>query len=103
MVSNAGTTTSAVVVHGAGVPVAKSGLPSSWAAVQLPAAGLIVQLNEALPDGPLASFAVTVTLEVAAVVGVPVINPVELLIARPAGSPVALYVSAPLSESLAWI
>jgi hypothetical protein len=33
---------------------------------------------------------VTVTVEVAAVVGVPVISPVEELIDSPAGSPVAL-------------
>jgi hypothetical protein len=51
---------------------------------------LIVQLNAAEPDAPVVSVALTVTFEVAAVVGVPEIRPVEELIERPAGSPVAL-------------
>ena len=38
----------------------------------------------------MVSFAVTVTLEVPAVVGVPEIRPVEELMDSPAGSPVAL-------------
>ena len=38
----------------------------------------------------MVSLAVTVTLKVPAVVGVPEIRPVEELIDRPAGSPVAL-------------
>jgi hypothetical protein len=54
-----------------------------------PVAELIVQLNDAEPDAPVVSVAVTVTLEVAAVVGVPEIRPL-LLIDRPAGRPVAL-------------
>ena len=52
-------------------------------------AGLTVQVNDAVPDGPVESVAVTVTDEVPAVVGVPEIRPVEALIDRPAGSPVA--------------
>src|SRR5215472_6656357 len=51
---------------------------------------LIVQLNAAVPDAPVPSVALTVTFEVAAVVGVPEIRPVEELMERPAGSPVAL-------------
>ena len=39
---------------------------------------------------PVVSVAVTVTLEVCAVVGVPLISPVEELIDNPAGRPVAL-------------
>ena len=52
-------------------------------------AGLIVQLNEADPDAPVPSVAVTVTEDVPAVVGVPLIRPVEELIDRPAGRPLA--------------
>jgi hypothetical protein len=51
---------------------------------------LTVQLNEADPEAPVPSFAVTVTLEVPAVVGVPEISPVEELMDRPAGRPAAL-------------
>jgi len=53
-----------------------------------------VQVNEALPDAPVASDAVTVTFDVPAVVGVPEIRPVEELTDRPAGRPVAPYVNA---------
>ena len=49
----------------------------------------MVQVKVADPEAPVLSVAVTVTLEVPAVVGVPVISPVEELIDRPAGSPVA--------------
>ena len=42
------------------------------------------------PEALVVSFAVTVTLEVPAVVGVPEISPEEELMDRPAGSPVAL-------------
>ena len=55
-----------------------------------PLAGLMVQVKVALPLAPVVSVAVTVTVEVAAVVGVPEIRPVVELIDRPAGSPVAL-------------
>src|ERR1700751_1496614 len=66
-------------------------------------AALTVQPNEAEPDAPVPSLAVTVTLEVPAVVGVPEISPEELM-DSPAGSPVAEYVSVcPGAESLAWI
>src|ERR1039457_4153348 len=47
-----------------------------------------VQLNEAEPDAPVPSFAVTVMLDVPAVVGVPEISPEELM-DSPVGSPVA--------------
>src|SRR5882757_2683514 len=49
-----------------------------------------VQLNDAVPVLVAASFAVTVTLEVPAVVPVPEIVPVEALMDRPAGRPVAV-------------
>ena len=42
------------------------------------------------PDAPVLSRADTVTVEVPAVVGVPLIRPVAELIDSPAGSPVAL-------------
>ena len=48
-----------------------------------------VQPNEAAPEAPVVSLAVTVTLDEPAVVGVPVIRPDEELIDRPAGRPVA--------------
>ena len=51
---------------------------------------LIVQVKLAEPEAFVVSLAVTVTLEVPAVVGVPEIRPVEELMDRPAGSPVAL-------------
>src|SRR5450631_216680 len=55
-----------------------------------PPPAVTVQLNEADPEAPVVSLAVTVTLEVPAVVGVPEISPVEELMDRPAGRPVAL-------------
>src|SRR5712691_1492636 len=62
-----------------------------------------VQLNEADPAAPVVSLAVTVTVEVLAVVGVPVIRPDEE-IDSPAGRPVALKVSVwPEAESVAAI
>ena len=55
-----------------------------------------VQVNEVVPVKLAESVAVTVTEEVPAVVGVPVMAPVELLIDRPAGRPVApKWVMAP--------
>ena len=51
---------------------------------------LTVQLNEAEPEAPVPSVAVTVTLLVPAVVGVPEMSPVEELIDSPAGRPLAL-------------
>lgn len=50
----------------------------------------IFQLNEVLPVLPVLSWAVTVTLLVSPVVGVPEINPVAALIERPVGKPTAL-------------
>src|ERR1700730_4609310 len=57
---------------------------------QPPLLVLTVQVNEADPEAPVVSFAVTVTLEVPAVVGVPEISPVEELTDSPAGRPAAL-------------
>ncbi len=51
---------------------------------------LTVQVNEVEPVAPVPSRAVTVTFDVPAAVGVPEISPVEELIDRPAGRPVAL-------------
>ncbi len=48
-----------------------------------------VQLKLVLPAAPVPSVAVTVTLEVPVALGVPEIRPVEELIDRPAGRPVA--------------
>jgi len=47
-------------------------------------------VNVVDPDAPVVSVAVTVTEEVPADAGVPEISPVEELIDRPAGVPVAL-------------
>ena len=47
----------------------------------------VVQLNDTLRAMALASVTVTVVEEVPAVVGVPVIAPVEALIDRPVGRP----------------
>src|SRR5260370_26288236 len=70
---------------------------------QLPVLLLTTQLNEAELEAPVVSVAVTVVVDVAAVVGVPVIRPEELM-DSPAGRPVAPKVSVwPDAESLAWI
>jgi hypothetical protein len=53
------------------------------------AAGLIVNVSVALPVPP-AFVALNVTGDVAAVPGVPEIKPVDVLIDRPEGNPVAL-------------
>ena len=79
-----------MAVQGEMLPVAKPGLPRSCCAVQPPDAALIVQVNEADPLAPVVSLAVTVTLLLPAVVGVPEIRPVDALMDSPAGSPVAL-------------
>ena len=47
-------------------------------------------MNDAEPCAPVVSVAVTVTVDVPAVVGVPEISPVEALIDSPAGRPLAL-------------
>ena len=60
-------------------------------AVSVPAAagaGLMVSVRLALPVPPLL-VALSVTVDVAAVVGVPEINPDVLLTDNPAGNPVA--------------
>jgi len=56
----------------------------------LPVVELTVQVKEVDPDAPVVSVAVTVTVDVPAVVGVPEIRPDEELMDSPAGSPVAL-------------
>ena len=64
----------------------------------------IVHENVAEPVAPVVSRAVTVELNVPAVVGVPLIRPVEALIDRPAGRPVADQVKlCPDAESVAVI
>src|SRR5690348_15254835 len=60
-----------------------------FVAPQVPAV-VTVQVNEADPVAPVVSFAVTVTVEVPAAVGVPEISPVVELIDSPAGRPAAL-------------
>ena len=74
-----GLMTPAVEVQGAAEPVSKPGLPRSWEAVQPPPLMLMVQVKLADPWAPVVSVAVTVTLEVAAVVGVPEIRPLGLV------------------------
>src|SRR5580698_9597915 len=83
--------------HGLRLPVSNPPLTSE---LEGGAVELIVQVKVADPFAPDASVAVTVTFEVAAVVGVPEIRPEEL-IDRPAGSPVAEKVSVwPEAESV---
>ena len=66
-----------------------------------PADGTTVQTNVVLACAPVLSWAVTVTVEVPAVVGVPLIVPADE-IDVPAGSPVAVNVGVcPLLLSLA--
>jgi hypothetical protein len=64
--------------------------PGLFTVTVLATAGLIFQENEAEPLAPVVSVAVTVTLEVAAAVGVPLISPVLELMLSPAGRPDAL-------------
>ena len=59
---------------------------------------VIVQVNVVEPVAPEPSVAVRVTEQVQAVVGVPVIVPVEVSIDRPAGRPVADHVSVAVDE-----
>jgi hypothetical protein len=63
-----------------------AGLALSWPAAT--GAGLMVDVRLALPVPPLL-VALSVTVDVAAVVGVPEINPDVLLTDNPAGNPVA--------------
>ena len=77
-----------VAVHGDRLPLWK---PPFWinCGFEHELLELIVQVNEADPEAPVVSVAVTVTLLVPAVVGVPVIRPEEEMV-RPAGSPLAV-------------
>src|SRR5262249_6947749 len=69
------------------------GLPSNCLAVQPPPPGLLtVQVKLVDPLAPVVSVAVTETLEVPAVVGVPEIRPLEL-IDSPARRPEAVELS----------
>jgi hypothetical protein len=74
----------------AAVPTVPAWLPGLVTVTVLPVAAEIVQVNAADPDAPTRSFAVTVTLNAPAAVGVPVISPVEELTYSPAGSPAAV-------------
>ncbi len=77
-------------VHGDAVPVSKPGLPSFWPVLvqpEPPPEALTVQVKDVWPEA-VPEVAVTVTLAVPAVVGVPEIRPVDE-IDRPAGRPVA--------------
>src|ERR1700727_401557 len=85
--------------HGLRLPVSNPPLASELGGG---AVELIVQAKLAEPVAPVVSVAVTVTFDVAAVVGVPVIRPEEL-IDRPAGSPLAEKVRVwPEAESVPW-
>src|SRR5215469_4537980 len=79
-----GLITPAVDDHGEAEPVSKPGLPSNWVPdpEQPPPLVLIVQVKLVDPLAPVVSVAVTVTLYVLAVVGVPLIRPEEELIDR---------------------
>src|ERR1700722_12079458 len=85
--------------HGLRLPVSNPPLASELGGG---AVDPIVQAKLAEPVAPVVSLAVTVTLDVPAVVGVPVIRPEEL-IDRPAGSPLAEKASVwPEAESVPW-
>src|SRR3954471_16556620 len=95
--------TPAVAVH-AVLPDSKPGLTSFCPEQPAPPPPPIVHVNDVVPLAPVVSVAVTVGVYVAAVVGVPLIRPVEELIDRPAGSPAADQVSVwPDCESVAVI
>src|SRR5437773_6549069 len=83
-----------VACHGA-LPFSNPGLPSFWPGLEQDPAWLIVQLNVwlAVPwVGVALSVTVAVTEKVPAVVGVPEMTPLDALIVRPGGSPVAANV-----------
>src|SRR6266851_4855044 len=85
------------------VPTTEFWVPGLVTVTMLPPGLLTTQLNEADPEAPVPSVAVTTVVEVAAVVGVPVISPEEL-IDSPAGRPVAVKASVwPVPESVAVI
>jgi hypothetical protein len=63
-----------------------------------------VQVNDALPEAPVVSVAVTFAEKVPTAVGVPEMVPLVALICSPVGSPVAEYVNVcPVAESVARI
>src|SRR5262249_55567475 len=71
-------------------PDSKPGLASFWPGLaQPPPAGLMVNVNDVLPELPAVSVAVTVTVNVPAVVGVPDTVPVDDPMLNPGGSPAA--------------
>jgi hypothetical protein len=75
--------------------------PETWdwpAGVATETVLVIVQVNDVEPEAPEPSVAVSVTEQVQAEVGVPVIVPVEPSIDRPAGSPVADHASVAVDE-----
>ena len=69
--------------------------PLAVAALDTTGAATVTVIVKALVPAPPPLMAPTVTADVAAVVGVPEINPVAVLIVSPAGNPVALYDVAP--------
>src|SRR5579859_1371784 len=86
------------------VPTVPVWLPGLDTVTVLPLCGLIVHVKLALPWAPVVSVAVTVTLLLPAVVGVPEIRPLLELMDRPAGRPLALQVKVwPDCESVALI
>src|SRR3954452_21072871 len=98
--------TPALADNGGAAPVSKPGLPSFWPGLEQvpPPAGLMVHDTVVEPVDPVVSCALSVELNVAAVVGVPLIRPVEVLIDRPPGRPVADQVRVcPACESVAVI
>ena len=60
-------------------------------------------MNDVVPKALVESVTLMVTEYEPAVVGVPLIDPVEALIDSPAGRPVAAYVKVEATESDAWI
>src|SRR4051812_13320628 len=81
-----------VVVHPV-LPDSKPAFASFWPEQPPPPPPPIVHVNDVVPNAPVVSVALTVGVYVAAGVGVPLIRPVEELIDRPAGRPVADQVS----------
>ena len=68
---------------------AAAGPPAEMSTPPVPELEPTVQVNDVDPAAPVVSVTVTVTDDVPAVVGVPLIRPVEALIDSPAGRPVA--------------
>ena len=65
--------------------------PLAVAVLETTGAATVTVIVKAFVPVPPPLMAPTVTADVAAVVGVPEINPVAVLTVRPAGNPVALY------------